>query len=74
MFCTVYLDNIIIYLEDPLKHKLQVYKVLKRLYKAGLQVDIKKSEFKVTCTKFLGFIVSTNSIKVDLEKVVVVKN
>ena len=73
-FCTAYLNNIIIYSEDPLKHKCYVRKVLKQLYKAGLQVDIKKSEFKVTCTKFLGFIVFINGIKVDLEKVVVIKN
>ena len=73
-FCIAYLDDIIIYLEDPLEHELHVRKVLKRLYKAGLQVNIKKSEFRVTRTKFLGFIISTNSIKVDLEKVIVVKN
>ena len=73
-FCTAYLNNIIIYSEDPLKHKCHVRKVLKRLYKAGLQVNIKKSEFKVTCTKFLGFIISINGIKVNLEKVAVVKN
>jgi RNase H-like domain found in reverse transcriptase/Reverse transcriptase (RNA-dependent DNA polymerase) len=73
-FCTAYLDNIIIYSEDPLEHELHVRKVLKRLRKAGLQVDIKKSEFRVTRTKFLGFIISTNGIEVDPEKVAVVKN
>jgi hypothetical protein len=73
-FCTTYLDNIIIYLEDPLKHKCHVRKVLKRLRKASLQVDIKKLEFSVTCTKFLGFIISIDSIKVNLEKVIIIKN
>ena len=73
-FCIAYLDDIIIYSEDPLEHELHVCKVLKRLYKASLQVDIKKSEFRVTCTKFLGFIILTNGIEVDLAKVVVVKN
>ena len=73
-FCTTYLDDIIIYSEDPLKHECHVQKVLERLCKASLQVDIKKSEFKVTCIKFLGFIVFTNSIEVDLKKVAVVKN
>jgi len=73
-FCTAYLDDIIIYSEDPLEHECHVRKVLERLRKAGLQVDIKKSEFKVTRTKFLGFIVSTNGIEVDLKKVAVVKN
>jgi hypothetical protein len=73
-FCTTYLNDIIIYSEDPLKHKCYVRKVLERLYKAGLQVDIKKLEFNVTCIKFLGFIIFINSIKVDLEKVAIMKN
>jgi hypothetical protein len=35
-FYTVYLDNILIYLEDPLQYKEHVCKVLLRLCKAGL--------------------------------------
>ncbi len=71
-FCTAYLDNILIYSEDKLEHKIYVKKVLEHLWKAGLQVDIKKSKFSVKKTKYLGFIISTNSIQVDLEKVKVV--
>jgi len=73
-FCIAYLDDIIIYSEDPLKHECHIRKVLERLYKAGLQVDIKKLEFNVTCTKFLGFIISINGIKVNPEKVTIIKN
>jgi hypothetical protein len=73
-FCTTYLDDIIIYSEDPLKHKCYIRKVLERLRKASLQVDIKKSKFNVTCIKFLGFIIFTNNIKVNPEKVIVIKN
>jgi hypothetical protein len=70
----MYLNDIIIYLEDPFKYELHIRKVLERLCKAKPQVDIKKSEFNITCIKFLGFIISTNSIKVDPEKVIVIKN
>jgi len=35
-FCTAYLDDIIIYSEDPLEHKCHVRKVLERLRQAGL--------------------------------------
>ncbi len=49
-------------------------KVLDRLRLAGLQVDIKKSEFKVTRTKYLGFIISTTGIEVDPDKVEVMRN
>ena len=73
-FYTAYLNDIIIYSEDPLKHECHIRKVLERLCKASLQVDIKKSEFNVTCTKFLGFIIFTNGIKVNPEKVIIIKN
>jgi hypothetical protein len=73
VFCTAYLDDILIYSEDPLEHKMHVKKVLNRLRKAGLQADIKKSEFKVTRTKYLGFIISTDGIEVDPAKIEAIK-
>jgi Reverse transcriptase (RNA-dependent DNA polymerase) len=71
-FCTAYLDNILIYLEDPLEHDEHVRKVLERLRAVGLQADIRKSEFHVTRTKYLGFIVSTEGIEVDPDKTAMV--
>ena len=68
----IYLDDILIYSENLIEHEEHVQKVLRRLRKAGLQTDIKKCEFSVTCTKYLSFIVSTDSIKVDLDKVSVI--
>jgi hypothetical protein len=73
-FCTAYLDDILIYSTDLLEHELHVKKVLERLRAAGIQADIKKSEFSVKRTKYLGFIISTDSIKVDPDKVRVVTN
>jgi len=35
-FCTAYLDDILIYLDNKLKHQVYVKKVLKRLRNAGL--------------------------------------
>jgi Reverse transcriptase (RNA-dependent DNA polymerase) len=71
-FCIAYLDNIMIYSNNELEHKTYVKKVLERLQNARLKVDIKKYKFRVKCTKYLGFIVSTNGIKADLDKVKVV--
>jgi hypothetical protein len=68
-FCTAYLDDILIYSDNELENEEHVRKVLLRLRKAGLQADIKKTEFHVTRTKYLGFIISTDGIEVDLEKV-----
>ena|SRR5579862_5038996 len=73
-FCTAYLDDILVYSKDLLEHYEHVRKVLQRLRDAGLQADIKKSEFKVTRTKFLGFIISTSGIEVDPDKIAVVRN
>ena len=73
-FCTAYLDDILIYSENPLDYKEHVWKVLSRLCKAGLQADIKKCKFNVTYTKYLRFIISTNSIEVNLEKVEAIQN
>jgi hypothetical protein len=73
-FCTAYLDDILIYSENELEHEIHVKKVLQRLLDAGLQVDLKKCEFHVTRTRYLGFIITTNGIEVDLEKVSVVVN
>ena len=49
-FCTAYLDDILVYSEDPLEHFEHVRKVLRRLREAGLQADIRKSEFRTTRT------------------------
>jgi hypothetical protein len=64
-FCTAYLDNILIYSDNELEYKHYIKKVLKWLHDTGLQIDLKKYKFHVTCTKYLSFIISTNSIKVN---------
>ena len=73
-FYTTYLDNILIFSNNKLEHKHYIRKVLKRLYNTSLQIDLKKCEFHVTRTKYLGFIISTNSIKVNPDKISVVKS
>jgi len=69
-----YLDDILIYSDNELKHQVHVKKVLERLRNAGLQVDIKKYKFGVKRTKYLGFIISTEGIKVDPKKVKAIRN
>jgi Reverse transcriptase (RNA-dependent DNA polymerase) len=73
-FCTAYLDDILIYSKNKLEYNEHVYKVLEWLRKAGLQANIKKSEFSVYKTKYLGFIIGTKGIRVDLEKIKVIKD
>ena len=73
-FCTTYLDNILIYLDNKLEYKVYIKKVLKRIQNTGLQVDIKKYKFGVKCTKYLRFIITTEGIKVNLKKVKAIYN
>jgi hypothetical protein len=73
-FCIAYLDDILIYTEDPKEHDAHVIKVLNRLREAGLQADIKKCEFGVTRTKYLGFILTTKGLETDPDKTEPLRN
>src|SRR3984957_8747814 len=69
VFCSAYLDDILIYSEDENQHVEQVRKVLRRLLKNELYLDIDKCEFHKKEVKYLGLIISTEGIKMDPEKV-----
>jgi hypothetical protein len=68
-FCTAYVNDILIFSEDSAKHHEHVTQVLEKLKSAGLQANIKKSEFSITKTKFLEYIISTKGITVDSDKI-----
>ena len=68
-FLTAYLDDLLIYSESKEEHTEHVKKVLQHLQEAGLQADIRKCEFSVTKMKYLSFIISTEGLTVDLEKI-----
>jgi hypothetical protein len=73
-FCTAYIDDILIFSEDPRQHEHHVRQVLSKLRAAGLRADIRKSEFSTTETRFPGCILSTSGIAVDPAKVAAVAN
>ncbi|KAH5222643.1 hypothetical protein HBI18_040700 [Parastagonospora nodorum] len=68
-YVTCYLDDILIYSDSVKEHKKHVATVLRKLREAGLQCDIKKSEFYVTETQYLGLIISTHGIKMCPSKI-----
>ena len=68
-FLIAFVDDLLIYSDNELEHEAHVKKVLERLREAGLQAAIHKCEFHVTTTKYLGFIVTPDGIKVDPSKI-----
>jgi hypothetical protein len=53
---------------------LKMKKILRKLHKAGLKFDIKKSEFAFSEIKYLGFVISAEEgIKIDSGKVEAIK-
>ena len=72
--CTVYMNDILIYSDDSLMYDAHVKKVLQCLKDAEIQTDIKKCQFSVSSTKFLSYIISTDSISMNPEKVAIIKD
>ena len=68
-FVVVFMDDILIYSDNILEYESHVKLVLQCLREAGLQVNIKKTEYYITRTKYLSFIISTEGLEVDLEKI-----
>src|SRR5205814_7397241 len=68
-YCTAYLDDVLVFSKTRAEHTKHVDEIIQRLGNAGLQIDINKSEFYTTKTKYLGLIILTNSMTMDPEKV-----
>lgn len=69
IYCTAYLDDVLVFSKTRAEHTRHVDEVIRRLGTAGLQIDINKSEFYTTKTKYLGLIISTNGMTMDPDKV-----
>ena len=69
IFIIGYLDDILIFLENYNKHVGHIRKVLKKIKNARLQLKLKKYEFYVQETEFLGHWIITNEIQIDKHKI-----
>ena len=72
--CVVYLNDILIYSHDKEKHEHHVHKVLEWLHKFKLYINLKKCAFFTNNVKFLRFIVSTDSITINLQRIEIIEN
>ena len=69
IFCTAYIDNILIYSDDLQSHRGHAHAVLQALREAGLYYNLKKCKFEVTDVVYLGMILSTSGIQIDPKEV-----
>ena len=69
IFCTAYLDDILIYSENLNEHCDHVRSVLNALKEASLQLDIKKCEFYKIEVAYLGYVIRVDSVQIDSKKV-----
>jgi len=63
----IYLDNILIYLNNMSEHHQHVKEVLKHLYKADLYAKAEKCKFHSESVKYLGYILSSSGLTISNE-------
>jgi hypothetical protein len=73
VFCTAYLDDILIYNNTLKEHKVHVRQVLDTLQKAGILLRPEKCEWFTQKTTYIGLIVSPEGISMDPKKTRAVK-
>ena len=70
----IYLDDILIYSDNPEVHIQHVNKVLDCLIKNNLFAKIEKCEFNIDTVEFLGFVINPDGIHMDESKVKVIQD
>jgi hypothetical protein len=61
----IYLDNILIFLENPTKYTKTVQEILEKLKKNNFFANLKKYDFGTNTIEFLGFIIKPNKTEID---------
>jgi hypothetical protein len=73
-FVIVYLDDILIFSKTKVENLEHLAIVMKRLQQEKVLINMKKSSFMKTELIYLGFVNSANKLRMDLDKVEVIKN
>jgi len=69
-----YFNIIIIYLNSEEEYKKYIKWVLQRLYNKEIPIAIKKCEFHIIKTDFVGFIIKLRRISMDPKKIKAIVN
>ena len=70
----IYLDDILIYLNNMSEHHQYVKEVLKRLRKAGLYAKTEKCEFHSELVEYLGYILSPSGLTMSNDKIKIIQD
>jgi hypothetical protein len=73
-YALAYMDDILIHTKKDEKDHLDVNKVFDRIRQHKIKLKLNKCEFLKTETKYLGYIIGTEGIKPDPEKVSAITN
>uniref|UniRef100_A0AAQ4PQG4 Gypsy retrotransposon integrase-like protein 1 n=1 Tax=Gasterosteus aculeatus aculeatus TaxID=481459 RepID=A0AAQ4PQG4_GASAC len=65
----VYIDDILVYSTDLEKHVAHVRQVLEKLLENHLYVKLEKCEFHKTQVQFLGYVISSQGVQMDKDKI-----
>jgi len=73
VYIVIYLDNILIYLNNMFEYHRYVKEVLKHLCKAGFYVKAEKCKFYSKSVEYLGYILSPSGLIMSNNKIKIIQ-
>jgi len=70
----IYLDDILIYLNNMFEHHQHIKEVLKHLCKAGIYAKVEKYKFHSELVEYLGYILSLSGLTMYNNKVKIIQD
>ena len=72
--CGIFMDDILNWGEDDFEHNVNLYRLLKRLDKNNVAINLEKSKFHLNSVQYLGSIISADGISVSDEHIKAIRD